>query len=124
MVLRLEGHSGEVMDLSNLQLLPQLEHLRLGGDKLEITSPFTLPLLHTLSVTHSTFAAIKTLLDPVYLPSLRNLALPDVDLSTGDALIAHQTIYAKASNGRSSTATAGISKASAHPRLFYNTYES
>lgn len=60
----------------------ELEHLRLGGDKLEITSPFTLPLLHTLSVTHSTFAAIKTLLDPVYLPSLRNLALPDVDRAT------------------------------------------
>jgi len=101
--LRLERQG--VLDLSVLQLLPressrlvssrlsfrttrvlkiqrifaELNHLRLSGEKLEITSPFKLPRLLTICLNSASLRACKTLLNPVYLPSLRDLALPDVD---------------------------------------------
>ena len=61
------------------RIFAELNHLRLSGEKFEITSPFRLPRLLTVSINHAALIACITLLNPVYLPSLRDLALPDVD---------------------------------------------
>jgi len=61
------------------RIFAELNHLRLSGEKFEITSPFELPRLLTICLNSVSLRACKTLLNPVYLPSLRDLALPDVD---------------------------------------------
>ena len=114
--LRLERQG--VLDLSVLQLLPressrlvssrlsfrttrvlkiqrifaELNHLRLSGEKLEITSPFKLPRLLTICLNSASLRACKTLLNPVYLPSLRDLALPDVDNAEDFEVLRHSSI--------------------------------
>ncbi|GAA5831813.1 hypothetical protein JCM5353_006175 [Sporobolomyces roseus] len=69
----------DAFDLNVLQSFSHLTHLQVSG-VCTISSPFALPALESFSFNYTTLNSVAIILDVALLPSLRRLALVEVDL--------------------------------------------